>query len=106
MVLAARRYVRRVLLGHLLLLAVVLLIVAGAVRYLYHSSRQQAIDEAKSKQKLLSRQTALGVQNYYESVTNVLELLQPEITTTAEEEPTTAPAESAPPSAQLPQQQP
>src|SRR3954449_1402648 len=84
MELAARRYIRKVLLAHVAMLLLVLLIVAAAVRYLYHSARQQGIEQAKTKQELLAKQTAKGIQNYYESVTNVLELLQPEVTTDTE----------------------
>src|SRR3982750_2844637 len=95
MELAARRYIRKVLLAHVALLLLVLLIVAAAARYLYHTARQQAIDQAKTKQELLAKQTAKGIQNYYESVTNVLELLQPEVSTDAESS-TEAPAASEP----------
>src|SRR5438128_1659447 len=77
MELAARRFARRVLLIHAALLLVVLLVVAAAVRYMYRSARAQALSEAQHTQELLTRQTALGIENYYESVTNVLNLLQP-----------------------------
>src|SRR5262249_41914343 len=36
------------------------------------------LHEAQQTQELLARQTALGIETYYESVTNVLNLLQPE----------------------------
>jgi serine phosphatase RsbU (regulator of sigma subunit) len=86
MELAARRYARRVLLIHLALLLVVILVVAAAVKYMYRSAREQARGEAQHTQELLCRQTALGIENYYESVTNVLNLLQP-----PENDPTTRP---------------
>jgi serine phosphatase RsbU (regulator of sigma subunit) len=77
MELAARRYARKVLLAHLGLLLLVLLVTAAAVRYLYLGARSQAREQAKQTQVLLSNQTAAGIQNYYESVTSVLNLLQP-----------------------------
>ena len=48
-----------------------------AVRVLYSGARGRAIDQAKQNQELLAKQTALGIENYYESVTGVLNLLQP-----------------------------
>ena len=77
MELAARRYARKVMLIHLTLLLLVLAIVAAAVKYMYYSARGQALTQAQQTQELLTRQTALGIENYYESVTNVLNLLQP-----------------------------
>src|SRR5438067_385418 len=78
MELAARRYAQKVLLIHLALLLLVILVVAGAVKYLYHSARSQARTQAQHTQELLTQQTALGIENYYESITHVLNLLQPE----------------------------
>src|SRR4051812_25557493 len=77
MELAAKRFARRVLFAHFILLFVVILTVACAVRYLYTSARVSAIEQAEHTQELLARQTALGIQNYYDSVIGVLELLQP-----------------------------
>jgi serine phosphatase RsbU (regulator of sigma subunit) len=74
---AARRFARWVLIFHLALLGLVLLIVAVSARTLYASAREQAIDQAKQTQELLAQQTALGLQNYYDSITGVLEPLQP-----------------------------
>src|SRR5207302_10284748 len=85
---AARQFARRVLLAHLALLCLVLLAVAMAAKYLYSSARQQVIQQSEGTQRLLARQTALGVENYYASVTSVLNLLQP-----PENSPTTQPAQ-------------
>src|SRR5262245_60375210 len=74
----ARRFARRVILIHLALLVLVLAGVAAAGWVMYRNARALAIDQALKTQELLSRQTALGIQNYYESVTGVLNLLQPE----------------------------
>jgi hypothetical protein len=77
MELAARRYARKVLLVHLALLLLVLAVVATAVKYMYRSARGQALTQAQQTQELLTRQTALGIENYYDSVIYVLNLLQP-----------------------------
>jgi serine phosphatase RsbU (regulator of sigma subunit) len=77
MELAARRYAQKVLLIHLGLLLLAILVVVGAVKYMYRSARGQARSQAQHTQELLTRQTALGIETYYESITNVLNLLQP-----------------------------
>lgn len=77
MELEARRFARQILLVHAILLCVVLMITVIAVRFLYSGARGRAIDQAKQNQELLAKQTALGIENYYESVTGVLNLLQP-----------------------------
>jgi serine phosphatase RsbU (regulator of sigma subunit) len=74
---AARRFARKVLVAHFLLLAVVITFVVLAVRVLQSSARAQAMDQARATQELLAKQTALGVQNYYESVRGVFDLLKP-----------------------------
>jgi serine phosphatase RsbU (regulator of sigma subunit) len=73
----AARFARYILLLHVVLLAVVLLAVALSVRFLHQSARQQAIEQARGTLELLGRQTAAGVQSYYRSVLNVLDLLRP-----------------------------
>jgi serine phosphatase RsbU (regulator of sigma subunit) len=77
MELEARRFARKVLLIHAALLIVVLLIMGSAVRVLYAGARDRAIEQAKENQEVLARQTAQAIENYYESVTGVLNLLQP-----------------------------
>ncbi|HTL29592.1 MAG TPA: SpoIIE family protein phosphatase [Tepidisphaeraceae bacterium] len=74
---AARRFARNVLLAHVLLLTVVVVFVVLAVRVLQSSARAQAMDQARQTQELLAKQTALGVQNYYQSVRGVFDLLKP-----------------------------
>src|SRR6476659_368324 len=74
----ARQFARKVLLVHLAALLVVMAIVAAAARVVYFNARDQALDQAKHTQELLAKQTALGIQNYYESVSGVLNLLQPQ----------------------------
>src|SRR2546429_692238 len=73
----ARRYARRILLIHLALLLVISLVLAWAAGVLYRGAREQAIEQAKLTQELLAKQTALGVENYYEAITGVVDLLQP-----------------------------
>src|SRR5215212_3782942 len=74
---AARRFARNVLLAHFLLLAFVITFVILGVRVLQSSARAQALDQARATQELLAKQTALGVQNYYQSVSGVFDLLKP-----------------------------
>ena len=74
---AARRFARRILLLHLVLLGIVLAAVTLAVRYLHHSAREQAKDQQRQTQDLLTRQTAVGIESYYRSITSVLDLLKP-----------------------------
>src|SRR5689334_21956882 len=73
----ARQFARKVLFVHLAALLVVLAVVVAAARVLYINARTQAIEQAKHTQELLAKQTALGIKNYYESVSGVLNLLQP-----------------------------
>src|SRR4051794_20430217 len=74
----ARQFAKRVLLLHAALLLLVLAGVAAAGWVMYRNSWELARQQAQNTQELLAKQTALGVQNYYESVTGVLNLLQPE----------------------------
>lgn len=72
----AKRYARRVLLIHLLLLVAVLAPVASAAREIYSSTREQVIEQATSRQSLLASQTARGIESYYQSILNNLDLLR------------------------------
>ena len=56
---------------------VVALIVIGAARSVHEKAHVQGIAEAESTQELLARQTSRGIENYYQAVTSVLELLKP-----------------------------
>jgi hypothetical protein len=77
MELEARRFARKILITHAALLIVLLVIMGIAVRVLYGGARVRAIEQAKQNQEILALQTALAIENYYESVTGVLNLLQP-----------------------------
>jgi serine phosphatase RsbU (regulator of sigma subunit) len=74
---SARRYARFVLAVHIALFVLVLLVIALTLRVLYQAARTQAIEQAEQTQELLARQTGLSIKNYYDSITGVLELLQP-----------------------------
>jgi serine phosphatase RsbU (regulator of sigma subunit) len=74
---AARRYARWVLIIHLALFAAVLLVIGLTARVLYRGAYDQAISQASLTQEMLARQTGLSIKNYYDSITGVLELLQP-----------------------------
>lgn len=74
---AARQYARRILLLHVIMLVIVLLGVGLSVRLTYQSARTQAIEQASGTLSLLGRQTAAGVQSYYQNAFHVLDLLRP-----------------------------
>ena len=56
---------------------IVLLIMGAAMHILYGGARDRAIEHAKRNQEVLARQAARAVENFYDSVTGVLNLLQP-----------------------------
>jgi serine phosphatase RsbU (regulator of sigma subunit) len=74
----AKRFARRILLIHLLLLVVVLGLVAGAAREIYQRTREQMIAQEQQRQDLLARQTATGIESHYQSILNDLDLLHRE----------------------------
>src|ERR671911_299547 len=55
---AARKFARRIIAIHAALLLCVCLIVLGASREVYNSTRHQATEQAKGRQALLAAQTA------------------------------------------------
>src|SRR5665213_1539874 len=73
-----KQFVRRILLIHLALLALLLGVVSGAARHLYKSARSQAIRQAQERQSLLAAQTAHGVEGFYDSILSDLHLLKPD----------------------------
>jgi serine phosphatase RsbU (regulator of sigma subunit) len=89
----AKRFARRILAVHGLLLLLVLATVAAAAAEIYHSTREQMIAQAEDRQKLLARQTASGIESHYQSILNDLDLLRrAENDETGAEKPTTEPA--------------
>jgi serine phosphatase RsbU (regulator of sigma subunit) len=73
----AKRFARRILLVHVLLLAVVLLLVGLAYREIYRSTRDQVIEQARGKQEMLANQTARGIESFYQSIIDNLDLMRP-----------------------------
>ncbi|CAN5368681.1 hypothetical protein BH09PLA1_BH09PLA1_29060 [soil metagenome] len=73
----ARRFARKILLIHAILLCLVLMVMAIAVRILYSGARGRAIDQAKQNQEILAKQTASAIESYYESISGLLSQLQP-----------------------------
>jgi len=73
---SARRYARKILLLHLLLLCIVVLLVYFAGREVYQSTRQQVLDQTARRQALLANQTARGIESFYSSILSDLDLLQ------------------------------
>lgn len=74
---SVKRFARKVLLIHLLLLAALLAVVALASREVYQSARRHTLQQAQQRQTLLAEQTARGVQGFYESILSDLELMHP-----------------------------
>lgn len=73
---AARRYARRVLLLHLVLLMGVLALIVGAARETYRQARNQVLTQAIQRQELLATQTAGATEAYYRSLLSNLQLVQ------------------------------
>jgi serine phosphatase RsbU (regulator of sigma subunit) len=93
----AKRFARRILLVHLLLLIGVLATVAAAAREIYLSTRDQLVNEAEKRQMMLARQTASGIESHYQGILNDLDLLRrAENDETGAEKPTTEPAPELP----------
>jgi serine phosphatase RsbU (regulator of sigma subunit) len=64
----AKAYARKILLLHLLLLVALFAVMGMTSREVYYSARQQAIDQAKKRQELLSAQTVRGVEGFYTTI--------------------------------------
>jgi serine phosphatase RsbU (regulator of sigma subunit) len=65
---AVKRFARNILLLHLLLLAVVLALVFFASRAIRDGAREQAQQQAESRQRMLANQTARGIEAFYHSI--------------------------------------
>jgi serine phosphatase RsbU (regulator of sigma subunit)/type II secretory pathway pseudopilin PulG len=76
MELAARKFARRVLLVHLMILAIILAAVIIAARGVYVRARNEAIAQAQKREELLASQTARGIENYYASIFSNLDLIK------------------------------
>jgi serine phosphatase RsbU (regulator of sigma subunit) len=72
---AARRFARRIILVHALLLVVVLAVVLLAVRHVYRTARVEVVQQAEDRQQLLVNQTATAIQSYYHTIQDDLDLV-------------------------------
>lgn len=75
---SVKHFVRRILGMHLLLLALLLAVVTLAARHVYISARTHAMNQAQAQQTRLAEQTARGVEQFYKSILDDLDLLKPE----------------------------
>jgi len=73
---AAKRYARRILLIHLLVFIGLTIFVVVAAREVYNRTREEAIAQARVRQALLVNQTARGIESFYQSVFNDMDLLR------------------------------
>ena len=76
MELSAKHFATRTVISHVLLLVVVIAVVVVGTRSVYESARDQAIGQALVRQELLARQTARGIQSFYDSILADLELIR------------------------------
>lgn len=101
----AKHFVRLVLGIHLILLVALLTGIYFAVREVYDQTRRQVLDQVANAQELLAAQTADGIESFYNSISNNLDLIhranteEPNGSTAA---PATQPAPSAMHAPQLP----
>ena len=73
---AVKQFARRIVVVHLTLFVGVLIVVLFASRHMYQSARDEAVVHAESRQRLLASQTVDGVEHFYGSVLNDLQLLR------------------------------
>src|SRR5688572_25055134 len=71
---AARRYTTWVLGLHLMVLGLLVVIVIFASNEVYSKARRQALDQVRVRQEMLAAQSARGIEYFYRSVLNDLEL--------------------------------
>ena len=71
---AARRYTTYVLGLHLLMLVLLVVLVIFASNEVYSKARRQALDQVRVRQEMLAAQSARGIEYFYRSILNDLEL--------------------------------
>ena len=71
---AARQFARKILIVHLALLVGVIGIVFFASNEVYKQTKNEATAQAKARQSLLAGQTARGIEAFYQSILNDLDL--------------------------------
>ncbi len=84
---AARRFARRILLVHALLLAAVLAVVVMAGLQIYRTAQAEVLAQARGRQQMLAAATARGVENHYASILNDMDLLRRADSATAASQP-------------------
>ncbi|MGA2499142.1 MAG: PP2C family protein-serine/threonine phosphatase [Tepidisphaeraceae bacterium] len=72
----ARRYARKILLIHLLLLGVIAICITLAARGVYNRAREQALEQFLDKQSLLAHQTSNGIETHYRAIVSSLDILE------------------------------
>ena len=72
----ARRYARKILLIHLLLLMVIVVCITLAARGVYNRAREQAVEQFLDKQSLLAQQTSNGIETHYRAIVSSLDILE------------------------------
>src|SRR5438874_11540457 len=73
---AARRFVGWILGLNLVLLGVVMALVFFAAMEVYQRTRDEAMRQAEARQVLLAGQTSEGIESYYQSIVDDLDLLR------------------------------
>ena len=73
---AAKKFATRTLVSHILLLSIVVATVFVAARSVYESAREQALSQAVGRQEVLARQTARGIESFYDSILGDLDLIR------------------------------
>src|SRR5437762_9403967 len=71
---AARQFARKILIIHLALLVGVIGIVFFASNEVYKQTKNEATAQARARQSLLAGQTARGIEAFYQSILNDLDL--------------------------------
>ncbi|MEM8874744.1 MAG: SpoIIE family protein phosphatase [Planctomycetota bacterium] len=71
-----RRYVRRILALHVILLIVVVGVVTLGARQVYLTARLQAEEDTLTRQNLIARQTAAGLEDFFAGISENLNLLR------------------------------
>ena len=71
-----KKFARRILLIHGFLLVGLIVLVVLMMGEVYHRSRQQAIEQTRARQALLASQTANGIEQYYRSIFDDLDLFR------------------------------
>ncbi len=73
---AAKRFATRTLISHVLLLVIVIATVFVAAKSVYESTREQALSQAIGRQEVLARQTARGIESFYDAILSDLDLIR------------------------------